>query len=80
LIQSFLTEKQKTFCDRWFKKYGLVIFPRATEKVDSSTLANCPRDTFEKAYSDARKTLIRARIFDKNAMLRFNPERKVKSH
>ncbi|GBF00041.1 hypothetical protein NIES298_42870 [Microcystis aeruginosa NIES-298] len=37
-------------------------------KVDSPTLANHLRDTFETAYSDARKTLIRARIVDKNAI------------
>ncbi|MDB9405400.1 MULTISPECIES: DUF29 domain-containing protein [Microcystis] len=37
-------------------------------KVDSPTLANHLRDTFETAYSDARKSLINARIVDKNAI------------
>jgi hypothetical protein len=38
------------------------------QKIDSATLTNHARDSFEKAYSDARKTLIRARIVDKNAI------------
>ncbi|CCI27008.1 DUF29 domain-containing protein [Microcystis aeruginosa CS-1036] len=37
-------------------------------KVDSPTLANHLRDTFETAYSDARKSLINARIVDKNVI------------
>jgi len=38
------------------------------QKIDSATLVNHARDSWEKAYLTARKSLINARIVDKNAI------------
>ncbi|NCR01998.1 MAG: DUF29 domain-containing protein [Microcystis aeruginosa L211-101] len=38
------------------------------QKIDSATLVNHTRDSLEKAYLTARKSLINARVVDKNAI------------
>jgi Domain of unknown function DUF29 len=38
------------------------------KKLESTTLANHVRDYFEKAYSDAKKSLIRTRVFAKDSL------------
>lgn len=38
------------------------------QKIDSATLVNHARDSWDKAYLTARKSLINARIVDKNAI------------
>ncbi|NCR41184.1 MAG: DUF29 domain-containing protein [Microcystis aeruginosa W13-11] len=38
------------------------------QKIDSATLVNHARDSWEKTYLTARKSLINARIVDKNAI------------